>query len=176
MKKLEIKIADILYSDECWVEDEAERFLTMDQVDKEEILNGNISCFFANKPEFREYCELYAKIKEVKPFAMLNAHGQVKNEWKYKDANKFHSIQSWIKQNEKKYGTLLLNVCNEPGYNAAIPKSKQAIVVFSNGTTILGLPSYGAAEFNFEFFIPKIGIVDGYEIDYYLNRLKQRRQ
>jgi len=162
MKKFTTDIADLFVS-----EDEAEVFEINNQTDAERYIEDNIQNFFFEKKTFQTYCELYARIEGLKPYAILAAHGNAYEEWVYFDSDDEMPVQRWIDLRDGNYGALLIMACN-PGNHT--PSSKKSLLWVSDSNTIMGTSSRGS--FTFDLITPKNGIISSYTIDYELQQLR----
>jgi len=140
-----------------------------------DVLESKVKQFFANKPEFLKYCEVYAETKRLKPFAVLDAHGDdFDGVWKYIEGRRAFPVQSWIDRQDGKYGTLLIACCNP---RTSLPKSRKSLVWFSNGDTILGEETRHESPFNFELYHPgEKKILDVYQVEDLLTKEERRKK
>jgi len=129
-----------------------------------------LSAFLNYDLRYREYINLYSKYRGLKNTAILSAHGDIYNgEWMYADGKGMRRVQNWIKARDGDYASLLLFCCN-PGFKEVTTK-KSLILVGTGKTSIAAIT---AREGKIEFYIPEIGYVDGYTIDYELRALREK--
>jgi len=154
-----------------------------DDLEKEKILDyisesyreGVFDNFFYI-PELKMYCDTYAKKNKLKPYAVLDAHGDYEDGfWNYEDDGESYPVQKWINKNDGKYGSLLIACCNENAEE--IPRSKKSIIVFSNGMTTDNRFSHLSEEnYNFEAIFPgQKEPLNLYCIEHEIRQLKKRK-
>lgn len=165
MKKIKTEIADVFLSDSD-VDGGIDFFIA-----------SHLNIIFKDKANYREYCDLYARLNGLKPYALIVAHGDtVKGRWVYSDENREKSMQRWISAHDGDYGTLLLNSCNPGG---VVPSSRKSLVWFPNSNMRLSnilFNKQSQSPFNFELFVPGSDIIDSYSIDYELEQLKKKQK
>jgi len=129
----------------------------------------------------REYIELYSSLIGVNNLGILDAHSSNlgrHEDWTFRDGKKDVNIQNWVNRTEKDHHCLALLVCN--GHRQEVV-SKKAILVYP----FANLPLDGFGEFNpnrpdsqpghvFSMYVPNIGFVDDYTVDYHLNKLREK--
>jgi len=181
MRTIKTDITDLFVSADSFKEDEC--YLLDDDEARKYIINERVARFFLDKEDYRKYCEIHAKKLKLKPFAILQAHGSVDNGiWIYSDGKEDRRVQSWINQQDGKYGTLLLMPCNgftsdERPTKPVVPYSKKSLLIFSNGKTCMGQTNLGSGGFNFEMCLPnQKEPINSYEIEYHLRKLKETAQ
>lgn len=162
MRRFNSDLADLFISKE-----EAKDYGIRNQSDAEEFIDEKIDQFFYGKDSFREYCELYARLTGLKPYAILAAHGNTNGEWVYSDSGKTRSVQRWINLRDGKYGTLIIYACN-PGVHT--PSSKKSLLWAPDADVRLSESFRG--DYTFDLITPTKGIIDSYVIDYELGQLK----
>jgi hypothetical protein len=118
-------------------------------------------------PKFIEYVDLYGKANNLQGNAFLFAHGSSNGEWNYHDGKKEKPVQKWINSMDGKFAGLWLFSCN-PGHHT--PKSKKSVILLSDRD--IGL-SHIVDNSIFSLWVPKIGDVNSYVIDYEVQSLKQ---
>ncbi|MBI4983599.1 hypothetical protein HZC32_03060 [Candidatus Woesearchaeota archaeon] len=129
-----------------------------------------IDHFFGNRPEYREYIDLYGKIHGLDRYALLAADGDTNGKWVYFDGKKEYAVQSWINKVDGKYSGLLLCVCN-PGSHS--PKSKKSILVVPDSDIdFTGI--YAGRDPIFSLLVPRIGELDIYTVGYEMEQLKKQ--
>lgn len=159
MRKLVYPNADIFYSSD---------FLTM--MKHEVMLSGDklpehkLSIPFGDNPEGRTYCDLFARYHQLKPFGLLEAHGDGGDErdWYFYDGKKRHLVQSWIDRQDGKYGTLVLRVCN---LFSKTPRSNLSNLCLVDNTFSEAKVSCSASDVSFGLVGPK-----GRSLDYVIEK------
>jgi hypothetical protein len=164
MKKFELEQGDLFISKQRI----NERFIAGPDNHLEERLDQ----FFADRPSFREYIDLYGRLNKLPRIALLEAHGYTNGDWVFHDGPNGEierRVQNWINKNDGKYSALLLCVCNPGSYT---PKSKKSILVVPDTTINFGTST--DHEIIFDLIVPGIGNVDSYTIDYRTEQLRKQ--
>ena len=162
MRRFNSGLADLFISRE-----EAEDNKVRNQSDAEKFIDEKIDQFFYGKETFREYCELYAKLERLKPYAILATHGSTNGEWIYFDGDNERSVQRWINLRDGNYGSLLIYACN-PGIHT--PSSKKTLLWVPDSDVILSKICRGG--YTFDLITPTKGIINSYSIDYEFEQLR----
>ncbi|MBS3095689.1 hypothetical protein J4231_03340 [Candidatus Woesearchaeota archaeon] len=117
-----------------------------------------------------ELIGLYSKKQGLKRTAMIVAHGDsIGEEWRFFCGNKSFSTQEWINQNDGRYALLILGCCN-PGHHEI--ESKKSAVLAPN-EVYSPIKHYCLNEVQIEVYIPGIGYVDSYTVDYEIKRVQR---
>ncbi len=162
MRKFELKQGDLYFGDHEIGES------LEDTSDAQDFLDNKLNQFFGNRPEYREYIDLYGKIHGLDRYALLAAHADTNGRWVYFDAEREYAVQSWINKVDGKYSGLLLCVCN-PGSHT--PKSKKSILVVPDSD--IDFRGVGRDPI-FSLLVPKVGELDSYTIDYETEQLRKQ--
>jgi len=119
------------------------------------------------EPKFKDYIELYGRLNGLEKIAIFALHGSSDGrEWIYFDNGK-HKLQRWINSKDGKYSALLLHACNSKSHT---PKSKKSILIIPD--RVISAENRNLTCYS--LIVPKIGEVNGYVIDYELNKLNER--
>ncbi len=173
MKQYNLRIGDVWISEEIFKRDFVSKGLDADDVARR-VLSQDIDSYLKNQnSNYIEYMGLYGRLKGLNKLAMLFAHGSFKGdlknrEWTYSDDGKDYSVQDWINSADGKYHSLLFGVCN-PG--TCEPASKKSLLIVPDRDVAGRLFNLGTC---YTLYVPEIGAVDGYTIDFELNRLKEK--
>ncbi len=171
MKQYNLRIGDVWISDEIFKRDFVSKGLDADDITRKAI-SQDIDSYLENQnPKCIEYMWLYGRLKGLKKLAMLFAHGEsmgdLKNrEWTYSDGGKDYPVQDWIDSVDGKYHSLMFWVCNP---RTCEPASKKSLLFVPDRDIAGRVFNLGTC---YTLYVPKIGAVDGYTIDYELNKLK----
>jgi len=140
----------------------------------EDYAKGVFNNFFPHLHGLRDECDSYAKKKKLSPYIVLDAHGDHKNgKWDFYDDDKNYSVQRWINKQDGKYGSILIACCNA---DAVIPRSKESIIIFSNGSTIDNRTGSDLPLYNFEVILPgQKEPINGYSLEDDFKQLKSRK-
>lgn len=173
MKQYKLTKGDVLVSEDIFKRDFVNLGADTDDIARR-MLNDDIDSYLENQIlEYREYVDLYSKLRRLNRLAMLVAHGGFKGdlknrEWIYYDNKKEYSIQDWINSVDGKYHSLLFCVCN-PG--TCEPSSKKSLLFVPDRDIGGKIYDLGTC---YHLYVPRIGVVDSYTINYELNRLKEK--
>ncbi len=138
--------------------------------DAQEFLDKTLCQILGERPEYKEYIDLYGQIHRLERYASLAAHGDTSGKWVYFDREKEYAVQSWINEVDGKYSGLLLCVCN-PGSHT--PKSKKSILVVPD-SNIDFTGMYAGRDPIFSLLVPRIGELDSSTIGYELEQLRKQ--
>lgn len=173
MKPYNLRIGDVWVSEEIFERDFVSKGLDTDDVAKK-VLSQDIDSYLEGQdPEYIEYAGLYGRLNGLNKLAMLFAHGDsrgnLKNrKWTYSDGGKDYPVQDWINSVDGKYHSLLFCVCNP---RTREPASKKSLLLVPDRDINGRLFNLGTC---YTLYVPKVGAVDGYTIDFELNRLKEK--
>lgn len=173
MRQYKLAIGDVWVSEEIFERDFVSIHADTDDAARRE-LSLDINSYLENQdPKYIEYMGLYGRFKGLNKLAMLFAHldsrGDLKNrEWTYSDNNKDYSVQDWINSVDGEYHSLLFCVCNP---RTREPASKKSLLLVPDRDINGRLFNLGTC---YTLYVPKIGAVDSYTIDYELKRLKEK--
>jgi len=144
---------------------------------------GNMVFGMINEAQ-REYLHIYSQLTGINNLAVLDAHGDSKDgKWIFTDEENQPSrdIQRWIQLHEKNHHAIALGVCN-PGEHEVT--SNKSILIYPITDLTLNLfgevhpfekqGPKGLGANIFQFYVPKIGFVDDYTIDYELTQLREK--
>lgn len=132
-----------------------------------EYIVGSILEQFLDQTGYGDIVDLFFQLKGNERKAILLAHGSVFNDdWYYFDGERNLRVQCWIRANDGKYGALILCVCN-PGLCEI--SSKQSVVLASN--YIYSQARQNLGECKVELFLPGVGYIDDYVLDWHRNQL-----
>jgi len=137
--------------------------------DAQDFLDTKLDQFFGNRPEYREYIDLYGKIHGLDRYALLAAHADTNGKWVYFDGEREYAVQSWINEVDGKYSGLLLCVCNPRSH---IPKSKKSILVVPDSD--IDFRPWSERDPIFSLLVPKVGELDSYTIGYETEQLRKQ--
>lgn len=119
-------------------------------------------------PKYRQMIHLNAKMRTLKRTAVLYAHGDsINNKWYYTDGHHHFLVQGWVNRHNKNYALLILECCN-PGYHEI--HSRHSAVLSPNNTFSFIRKDFGLVQV--ELYIPEIGYIDDYTIDYEIKRIR----
>lgn len=118
-----------------------------------------------------ELAKLYCEINRLdyKNRAILLAHGFFKKgQWFYIDNKKEYLVQKWINKYDRKFGILEIHCCNP---NSVVPSSKKSVIFWFNNYVSEKL--INSSEVQLELYVPSIGVVDNYVIDFYIKKFRK---
>jgi hypothetical protein len=174
MKKYNLTKGDVWISEDIFQKDFVNLGIDNDEKVKKILNRGFCSYLEKQLPEYEEYVNLYGKLNKLDKSAMLIAEGNFKGNlknrnWVYYDNEKQFLIQDWINSVDGKYHSLLFSVCN-PGVCKPISK-KSLLFIPDRDIAEAEAHNFGTC---YHLYVPKVGIVDGYTIEYELNKLKEK--
>lgn len=151
MRQFESDITDAFITEE-----EAKDYNLDSEAAVEDFILTRLGQFFYDDKDFKKYCDLYAQLIGLKPYAMLNGHGNAneKGQWIYQDGGINVPVQNWVSSQDGRYGTLLVGACNPDSKRV---QAKTSLLWYGNGDVIV--ERCNANEFNFELVVPN-SIVD----------------
>lgn len=130
----------------------------------EERVKHNLRVFMEHNPKYKEYIHRFSPLKGV---IILDAHGDEKEgKFVYWDGDKSYSVQSWINRNDGRAAALILSCCNPASLEI---RSKKSIVLVPDQT--FSGERLNNGKVTIEMYVPKVGYVDSYIIDYELGKL-----
>ncbi len=133
------------------------------------FINQSVQDFLEKDPKKKELVSLYTKKIDLDRKAILLAHGSYDHHrWMYSSGEHQIPVQRWINHIDGKYGILILECCNP--YGLEIHSNISAILV-PNAVYSGALQNLGDVQV--ELFIPKIGYIDSYTIDYELEQMRK---
>ncbi|MDA1196982.1 MAG: hypothetical protein O2779_03400 [Nanoarchaeota archaeon] len=165
MRKVELEQGDLYIP----IERARDEFSIETNSDAQAFLDDKLNQFFGNRPEYREYIDLYGNINGLDRYALLVAHGETNGKWAYHDGKKEYTVQSWINRVDGKYSGLLLCVCNPGGHT---PKSKRSILVVPDSD--IDFRPGAERDPIFSLLVPKVGELDSYTIGYETEQLRKQ--
>ncbi len=136
----------------------------LDKSTPEQILNLELSRFFENYPLFEKYINEFGQRNGLEKVALLVAHGDEEEGWRYYEGNNSFLVQDWINKNDGKYKALLLSVCNPEHVDVKYHKS---IIMLPD----TDLDFRGSNSAVFTLLVPNVGEIDAYTIGYELKQL-----
>jgi hypothetical protein len=134
------------------------------------IAQNAIQFFLERNPKHNEMVKLYSQMNNLKRNAILAAHGDdERNTWLYYTGeNGGIPVQKWINKMDGKYAVLMLYCCN-PGAHTIY--SKKSAVLASN--SVYSPMKQMSGKLQIELFLPPLGYVDSYTIDYALDNMRK---
>ena len=144
-------------------------FYLNDNYSIERYIEDVINDFIDKTPKYREIADLYSKITGLTGNVILCAHGQDKNDkWCFVNG-KSYPVQDFIDKVDGKYANIILSSCNPE--SREIHSKKSAVFAYNY---IHSWIRQEMSDGKMELFIPKIGYIDSYTIDYELEKLKEQ--
>jgi len=130
-----------------------------------------LDSFFEVNPKFRELAEMHGKLSGLSGEASWYAHRTADHQqsmWVFMDKEKSFPVQSWINAQDGKYATLIIACCN-PFSNEIY--SRRSAVIHYNYIYSGYKQKHGDGQL--ELYLPKIGYVSSYLIDYFIAKFKK---
>ncbi|MCH7604628.1 hypothetical protein IID24_01405 [Patescibacteria group bacterium] len=108
---------------------------------------------------WQRYIELFSKRHRLKGAAILAAHGDVDDDWRwlYVDRGTTRPVQSWIDKHDGKYACLMIESCN-PG--AVTVTSKKSLLVIADRNV------GNRIDYIFGLIHPQDGEIDEYIVEH----------
>lgn len=133
----------------------------------EERVKHNLRIFMERNPKYKEYIHRFSLLKGI---IILDAHGDEKEgKFVYWDGDKSYSVQNWINKQDGRTAALILACCNPASLEI---RSRKSIVLVPDQT--FSGERLDKGEVTIEMYVPKIGYIDNYTIDYELEQLPQK--
>ncbi len=135
----------------------------------EDLVERILTNFLEREPKYKELVDLHSKKHGLSRKAVLAAHGDsLINRWYYGDETYDSQVQDWINQMDGKYAVLILYCCNPGSHEIS---SKKSAVLANNFTYSEYRQDVGDGKV--ELYLPKIGYIDSYMIDFELEQMKK---
>jgi hypothetical protein len=116
-----------------------------------------------------QFVAAYTKKFSLPPHvAMLSAHGNSNNgQWTYYDGKRVCRVQNWIDRHAKRASLLIIHSCNPERETITSPSS----LVLAPSSIIRGARLSLDEEGPWYLFVPRVGWLDPYTIEYELKQL-----
>jgi hypothetical protein len=119
-------------------------------------------------PKYEQYIKKYGEVNKLERITMLFAHGNVSRAGNlvFSDTYNLYQIQNWVNERDGKYNLIILQTCNPEG--AKITSQKSLILIPNSILSGLNLFS---GDVQIELYVPQIGYLSNYTIEYELKQL-----
>ena len=156
---------DFFYSQEAKKDYELD-----DKTSLDNFIDDILDNFLETNPKYGKLIDLHSKNYHLNGKAILSAHGFSRDDsWFYLNGGD-HLVQDWIDKMDGKYAALILHCCNPDSHQ--ISSQGSAVLAYNY---IYSSIRQELGDGKVELYIPKIGYIDSYIVDWQISQLKKKK-